>query len=684
MGVVLKTQLKALGVLFVFATLTVCFLCINVRSADAAVIIRPPNNLGLVGYWSFDEGRGTHASDMSGNENDGTLLNGPGWVVGKSRGALGFDGVNDYIEINNATTLQSTPTNQWSMGAWIYPTGAGGNRIVVRKDASGGGYYIRLNSTNFQSLLRFSGGHVERSAGTAVLNEWNHLVMTYDGTTRKHFLNGVEVGSWNEGVTLAFNTSVVRIGANSSTSEFFNGTIDEVRIYNRALSASEVYSLYANTKSTIVGVTPTDRYNNGLVAHWTFDGKHTTPTTVEDVVGNNDGTTHGVVPAGGIIGQAMKFDGVNDNISVLNSSIFNSFGTNPFSVAAWVKTTSTSFASLVDNKTAGTNNAGYNLQIAETNGRAYFRVGTGAGQAQTGNSITNVTDGEWHHLVGTRDASGLKIYVNGILENQNSNCGTCNVTSSQNLLFGSYGAGGFLDGLLDDVRIYNRALSANEVAGLYSATSSSKMQSSTDSLVTSGLVGHWSFDDATVSGNAVQDLTSNSNDGTVFGDSHPVAGKIGQAMMFDGSGDYIRVSNIGFSSNSITVAFWAQIQRTNGLNYAFDTNNERDSLLKWSDQNTSIVQWGLSSSYPTFNQGDKVNQWAHYALVANGINEFLYINGVKVSSIVQGEALINFEDLWIGAYHGSGYSMLGLLDDFRIYNRALADEEITQLYSMGQ
>jgi hypothetical protein len=82
-------------------------LLIHIEQTEASVIIRPPNNLGLVGYWSFDEGRGTQAGDMSGNGNDGALNGATEWVSGKSKGALGFDGADSFVNIQ---------------GGWLYPS----------------------------------------------------------------------------------------------------------------------------------------------------------------------------------------------------------------------------------------------------------------------------------------------------------------------------------------------------------------------------------------------------------------------------------------------------------------------------------------------------------------------------------------------------------------------------------
>ena len=155
-------------------------------------------------------------------------------------------------------------------------------------------------------------------------------------------------------------------------------------------------------------------------------------------------------------------------------------------------------------------------------------------------------------------------------------------------------------------------------------------------------------------------------------------------VTFDGVDDYVKVNNFDFNSSQITVEFWVKIETLTGRNYAFDTNTERDPLMKWKDGDTTVITWGLgAASYSRYTQGNKVGTFTHYAQTYDGTTEKLYINGDEVDSHTGSEA-INFEELWIGEYNGNGYSLEGGIDDFRIYNQALTDSEIRQNYNASR
>jgi hypothetical protein len=119
------------------------------------------------------------------------------------RPALSFDSLDDYIEIPNHPSLYNTPINQWVIEAEIIPDAVSGIRVIFRKDTSGGGYYLRINEGQLQSLLHWSDGtFTERLGGTVPVGQRCTVAVTYDGSVRKHYINDAEVGSWVEGKTL--------------------------------------------------------------------------------------------------------------------------------------------------------------------------------------------------------------------------------------------------------------------------------------------------------------------------------------------------------------------------------------------------------------------------------------------------------------------------------------------------
>lgn len=213
----------------------------------------------LVGYWKFDEGSGTTAFDSSGNNNNGTLINGPTWIDGKYGKALSFDGLNDYVKINNSPSLQNANATV-TLSAWIYTksSDAGSQMILLKRDHyEDKQWYFRLWYVNGALHLDFviidDTGTVRDATGTmpVLANQWNHVATVYDKYAQivTLYLNGN-----GEIIPFPYNmksySSNVYIGAQVPYSDsFFNGTIDEVKIYSRALSAGEIKQEYEQQKS---------------------------------------------------------------------------------------------------------------------------------------------------------------------------------------------------------------------------------------------------------------------------------------------------------------------------------------------------------------------------------------------------------------------------------------------------
>ena len=216
----------------------------------SSFIIKPASSAsGLVGYWKFDEGSGTTAFDSSGNGNIGVLYDSPTWVNGKSGKALSFDGSDDYVRIERSSSLDAT--SEVTVEAWICPrayvSGLGDNSHIVSRTNTGGGhvYVLSLYPDSHKasySVNPFPDQHA--SNADIQLNVWTHLTMTYDGSYVRLYINGEFDSSYELSGAIETTPNWLAIGCNSygSTYAHFNGTIDEVRIYNRALSQEEIRS----------------------------------------------------------------------------------------------------------------------------------------------------------------------------------------------------------------------------------------------------------------------------------------------------------------------------------------------------------------------------------------------------------------------------------------------------------
>jgi hypothetical protein len=202
----------------------------------------PPPPAGLVASYSFNGGTGTTTVDSSGNANTGTI-SGAAWITtGKYGNALSFDGVNDWVTVNDASSLDLT--NGMTLSAWIYPAALGGVwRTVILKEQAGQLVYALYANTqgNRPSGHVFIARDID-TRGNAVLplNTWSYLATTYDGATIRLYVNGTQVSSKAVTGSMPNSNGALRIGGNSVWTEWFQGRIDEVRVYRRALSAAEV------------------------------------------------------------------------------------------------------------------------------------------------------------------------------------------------------------------------------------------------------------------------------------------------------------------------------------------------------------------------------------------------------------------------------------------------------------
>lgn len=216
--------------------------------ASCFVVRYANSESGLVGHWKFDEGSGTIAFDSSGNGNNGTLNNGPTWVDGKSGKALSFDGVNDYVQILAHSSLDVTAAV--TVEAWVYPRAYVDNfgqnsHIVSRTHDSGGHIYVLSIYPNSQKASYSVNPSPPQHPSTVdlQLNTWNHLAMTYDGSYVQFYMNGQFDSKYPLSGAIQTTTNRLTIGCNSYpviTYAFFNGIIDDVRIYSRALNQKEI------------------------------------------------------------------------------------------------------------------------------------------------------------------------------------------------------------------------------------------------------------------------------------------------------------------------------------------------------------------------------------------------------------------------------------------------------------
>jgi len=212
------------------------------QSYTAAYTTAPPPPTGLVAAWGFNEGTGTTTADDSSNGNAGTLVNGPTWTTGHTGGAILFDGVDDRVRVADSSSLDLTSAATFE--AWVYPTSApSGWRTILQKETDA--YFFTASSDQASHPAAggtFNGACCTSAYATSALaaNTWTHVAATYDGSQLRFFLNGAQVASVLVTGSYQVNSNPLWIGGNAVYGEHFQGKLDDVRIYNRALSATEI------------------------------------------------------------------------------------------------------------------------------------------------------------------------------------------------------------------------------------------------------------------------------------------------------------------------------------------------------------------------------------------------------------------------------------------------------------
>jgi len=205
-----------------------------------------------VGVWNFDEGSGSTVKDASGNGNNGTIFGAvytddtPHKVVGAGKGkyALSFDGVNDYVQVPHIADYNFT--TQLSIEAWIYADSSNGDIIYKAYDVViPYELYLSANKLGFFAMGTGFADWSVKSTGSINPGKWNHIVVTFNKPNLHFYINGADDGLQNFNHTLPVTSAPLYFGYPASVNVYYDGLLDEVRLYSRALTAFEVQKLYA-------------------------------------------------------------------------------------------------------------------------------------------------------------------------------------------------------------------------------------------------------------------------------------------------------------------------------------------------------------------------------------------------------------------------------------------------------
>ncbi len=463
----------------------------------------------VIGAWLFDDPSDL-GKDYSGHGLNGSVQSGVSAASGYVGGGAFFDGTsNAYISVPDSSILD--PSGDFSVVAWFRPEDLSSTYIgMVTKEYSvyssnTGGWNFILYSGRFSTLLsdNNSSNHGDYKYvfdGSVSLDQWQFGALVYHRSSEEAqlFYNGSLSATGNALVQFTDSPFVIGRFYSTSTSYEFNGYLDEVIYFSRALSADDVNALYHGKvyfSPDHVGVA----YVTGYL-----------PGDVEYNVGAEYNLAHFV--SSGRYGGALSF-WADGNVTIPDSSSLNP--STGITIEAWIKTPYSG-----DQIFVGKDNA---YLLGTSSGKIYFNYHSGGNWACWAYSNTAVDDNTWHHVAATYDsASGtVKIYVDGKLDSTTSCSGQID-SSTFPVVIGTLWSDWMFHGLVDDVSIYSYARSADEIwydshAGVWSDSGKTYLDFNTPAL-SSGTYEYygWAKDLSDLN-----DYTHDASTGEEFSPSNP-------------------------------------------------------------------------------------------------------------------------------------------------------------------
>ncbi len=623
----------------------------------------------------FNQSSGTMAYDATGNGWNGTLVNGASWAAGRNgSNAVSLNGTNQYVALpsgvvygDNAITLTAwvnlNAVSNWSR-IFDFGSGTSNYMYLTPKNAANGKVRFAI-TTNGNTNEQFIDGTAPLTTGV-----WHHVAVTLNGSIGTLYVNGQQVGS-NTGMTV--NPSDLGVTAQNwigrsqfSADPYLNGRVGDFRIYNRALTASEVTQAM------------NDPYGFPIVK---LPFNETGGTTANDATGNGwNGTLVGGAgwAAGRNGSNAVSLNGTNQYVALPSGVVSNN---KAMTVTAWVNLNAVSNWSRIFDFGSGTSNYMYLTPQNAANGKVRFAITTsGNTNEQFIDGTAPLTTGEWQHVAVILNGSTGTLYVNG--QQVGSNTGITikpsdlGVTAQNWIGRSQFSADPYLNGLVEDFSIYNRALTASEITQVMNG----------DSVL---LGAHLPFDQS--SGTTANDVTGNGWNGTLVNGAGWGAGRNGgNAVSLNGTNQYVALpSGVVSNNNAMTITAWVNLNSTSNWMRIFDFGSGTNTYMFLTPQNAAngnirfLMKVGGFERVIDGTAPLPTGVWHHVAVTLNGLTGTLYVDGQQVGS---NPTMFRPSDLgittqnWIGRSQFSADPYLsGLVDDFRIYNGALTASEVNEV-----
>lgn len=660
-----------------------------------------------VAHWKMDESSWTNdcatdsVFDSSGNTNHGDSCpnsTGPtGGAAGKLSNAGNFDGSDDYIIVPDHNSLDLT-TN-FTISAWINPdTLAAGEYYIVSKDGVGTdttdsyNFYAQAGDRICYETNNRTGSNCSVS-GALPSGVWSHVAVAfndaYSGVDKATlYVNGVKQAHNDNDPTqapVALSTNLL-IGRRGNSGSQFDGKIDDVRIYNYTRSQTQILEDmqgFPTTGASVSFGTTQDHLNNGLIGYWKMD-ENTGTTSTADSSGNGKTGTFVNIDStdwvAGKFGSNLDFDGSTEYITVASPSL----PTSDYTYSAWVNLDANSDETIFEAFNAAGSADEFSLGVTTSGAAGRIEVTNNDGSSFR--STNSISTGSWSHVAATRQGSLITIYINGSPDPTTNTDGTSLDFGSCSLVLGAdvdnaasnctSSVGNYTDGRMDELRIYNRALTPAEIQKLYTWAPSPIM--------------YFPFDE-NAGTSTVYDTSGNGYTGTLEGSmtaNNWAPGKFGSGMKFDGTDDKIQTSFAqDIDGTSFSVGAWVKMNiGATGFGHIFGQNAYANPTL-WENYSITVEhQWGHVAAYRdrsgtssdwTSQDEDLTNGvWAHVMVTYDGSSStndpIIYVNGIprtfQTDTNGSGTYYDSTRNWYIGGQEGNQYFFSGTLDDLKLYN----------------
>ena len=700
------------------------------------------DSLGLLLYYPFDVNSTAKTYDYSGNDIDGILNGGMVWNSSCLYGpCYNFDGTNDYINLGTTNNLPYT----FTLYAWIKPASnvPSGSRFGIFSAYTPGWLLDIPDDGNVESFRFFDGVNTYNYyvPGGLISREWTQVVVTRDSSNNLTiWLNSDPKQSWSVPTIYGSNNNI-SIGRRSD-GYYFNGTMDEVMIFNKALNATEILNLYNNVSRRFAGPGSQILLQQNIT---TGENPFNTTSILVNVSANFSST---LIPQANV---SAKLGSWNVNQTIGSGTAYKNYDlgehwaqfsgssyinmSNPsnlritgnLTISAWIYPKNATNDVVVAGKIYyidGTNNGGYLLR--QNQDKWEIDIGNNAwGYVYKSNAVSLNT---WQHIVGVYNGSTIvQMYINGVPQTA---VGVASAPSSIKDISQPFGIAyvenstyfsNKFNGNVDEVMVFNRSLTSSEILSLYSkgrdidyyndanlvswygfdsgnsrdkkgsnhGTDTSVVYNQSNSLA-NGLVSYYHFDEASWAGTAgeVKDAMGlfngtaiNSTNITRYDNLYSKAGN------FTGNSSRYVNTSLSTQFTNFTVSVWFKSIGSGGT-YDRIVDKKYDTGFWIGRQGSLSNRWGGGIIQPaapfgifmTLNDG----QWHHIVFTRNGTTNNLWGDGVLGNSSIVSASAIDATNIRFGLNSIGTNVYNGLTDEVMIFNRTLSTSEIQELYIKGR